>query len=256
MSLKHPLSRIRIGCAGWSIAAKHAHLFGQGASMLERYATRFDATEINSSFYRPHQHKTYVRWAESVPSDFRFSVKLPRSITHELRLQRCADPLDRFIDEINGLGRKLAGVLVQLPPSMAFDARVVSTFFAMLRRRTDAAIACEPRHAGWFGANAASIFERYAVNRVAADPALCNEAAKPGDHGGWRYWRWHGSPRIYYSDYPETALKELAAQAIRDAGPRVTRWIIFDNTAHGHATANAARLQELLTVSAPLKGHR
>ena len=224
--------------------------------MLERYATRFDATEINSSFYRPHQNKTYVRWAESVPPDFRFSAKLPKSISHELRLQRCADPLDRFIGEINGLGRKLAGILVQLPPSMAFDARIVSTFFAMLRRRTDVAIACEPRHASWFGANAALIFERHAVNRVAADPALCNEATRPGDHGGWRYWRWHGSPRIYYSDYPETVLKELATQVIRDAGPRVTRWIIFDNTAHGHATANAAKLQELLAGSAPPKGHR
>lgn len=252
--MKSARPRIRIGCAGWSIAAQHAHLFGQGASMLKRYATRFDATEINSSFYRPHQNKTYVRWADSVPADFRFSVKLPKSISHELRLQRCADPLDRFIEEIEGLGSKLQGILVQLPPSMAFNARIVSTFFAMLRRRTDAAIACEPRHVSWFGANAVPIFERHAVNRVAADPALCAEAVRPGDYGGWRYWRWHGSPRIYYSDYPETALSDLAMQAIRDARPRVTRWIIFDNTAHGHATVNAARLQDLLSVSATSKG--
>lgn len=256
MPVKLPRPRIRIGCAGWSIAAQHAHLFGQGASMLERYATRFYATEINSSFYRPHQNKTYARWAESVPVDFRFSVKLPKSISHELRLQHCADLLDRFIGEIDGLGSKLAGILVQLPPSMAFNARIVSTFFAMLRRRTDAAIACEPRHISWFDANAVSILERHAVNRVAADPALCAEAAKPGTHGGWRYWRWHGSPRIYYSDYPEAALSELAMQAVHDAPPEVTRWIIFDNTAHGHATANAARLQELLSLPVLPKGNR
>lgn len=224
--------------------------------MLERYATRFDTTEINSSFYRPHQNKTYARWADSVPPGFRFSVKLPKSISHELRLQRCADPLDRFIGEIEGLGNKLAGVLVQLPPSMAFDARIVATFFAVLRRRTDAAIACEPRHVSWFGAHAVSIFERHAVNRVAADPALCAEAAMPGAHGRWRYWRWHGSPRIYYSDYPDAALSELAMQAVRDARPGVTPWIIFDNTAHGHATANAARLQDLLSVPASAKGNR
>jgi uncharacterized protein YecE (DUF72 family) len=253
VAVKSPQPRIRIGCAGWSIAAQHAHLFGQGASMLERYATRFDATEINSSFYRPHQNKTYVRWADSVPADFRFSVKLPKSISHELRLQRCADPLDRFIGEIEGLGSKLKGILVQLPPSMAFDARVVSTFFAMLRRRTDVAIACEPRHVSWFDANAESIFERHAFNRVAADPALCVEAARPSNHGEWRYWRWHGSPRMYYSDYPETALNELAMQAIGDARPRITRWIIFDNTAHGHATTNAARLQDLLSPPVPSK---
>ena len=224
--------------------------------MLERYATRFDATEINSSFYRPHQRKTYARWADSVPPDFRFSVKLPKSISHELRLQRCAGPLDRFLGETDGLGSKLAGILVQLPPSMAFEARVAATFFAMLRRRTDVAIACEPRHPSWFGPGAVSLFERHAINRVAADPALCADAARPGAYGSWRYWRWHGSPRIYYSDYPEAALSELATQARRDARSEATPWIIFDNTAHGHATANAARLQQLLSASARQKGNR
>lgn len=248
-------THVRIGCAGWSIAAQHLHLFGQGASALERYATRFNATEINSSFYRPHQNKTYARWAQSVPSDFRFSVKLPRTISHELRLQQCAGLLDKFIGEIDGLGSKLAGILVQLPPSMGFDARIVSAFFAMLRRRTQSAIACEPRHASWFGTNPDPIFERHAVNRVAADPALCAEAASPGAYGRWRYWRWHGSPRIYYSDYSETALQELALQARRHARPRAKPWIIFDNTAHGHAAANAARLQALLSAPAPKGKH-
>ena len=224
--------------------------------MLERYATRFNATEINSSFYRAHQFKTYARWADSVPPDFRFSVKLPKLISHELRLQRSAHPLDRFIGEIDGLGTRLVGILVQLPPSMLFNARIVSTFFAMLRRRTEVAIACEPRHASWFGAGADSIFERHAVNRVAADPALCAQAASPGAHGTWRYWRWHGSPRIYYSDYPEAALAELAAQATREGRPGATPWVIFDNTAHGHATTNAARLQDLLSVSKPTRGSR
>ena len=256
MPVKRSRPRIRIGCAGWSIARQHAHLFDHGASMLERYATRFNATEINSSFYRPHQRKTYARWADSVPSDFRFSVKLPKSISHELRLQRCADPLDRFIGEIEGLGSKLAGILVQLPPSMTFDARVVSTFFTMLRRRTDVAIACEPRHPSWFAPNAVSLFERHAINRVAADPALCADAARPGAYGQWRYWRWHGSPRMYYSDYSDAALRELAIQANRDARSRATPWIIFDNTAHGHATANAAKLQQLLSAPARQKGDR
>ena len=40
---------------------------------LERYARRLSAAEINSSFYRPHQRKTYERWAASVPDDFRFA---------------------------------------------------------------------------------------------------------------------------------------------------------------------------------------
>ncbi|WP_155518861.1 DUF72 domain-containing protein, partial [Xanthomonas euvesicatoria] len=74
------IARVRCGCAGWSIPAADRAQFGEGASVLQRYATRFDAVEINSSFYRPHRASTYARWADSVPEDFRFSVKLPRSI--------------------------------------------------------------------------------------------------------------------------------------------------------------------------------
>src|SRR5690554_5249594 len=117
-------SPVRIGCAGWSIPSRHKHLFGEGGSHLARYATRFDVTEINSTFYRPHQPRTFERWAASVPARFRFSVKLPRQITHEARLLRTGDALTEFFDGVAGLGKKLGGVLVQLPPSLAFDARV------------------------------------------------------------------------------------------------------------------------------------
>jgi uncharacterized protein YecE (DUF72 family) len=244
--------RVRIGCAGWSIASQHAALFGPGDSALERYATRFDATEINSSFYRPHQRQTYARWAQSVPSGFRFSVKLPKSISHESRLQRCGTLLDQFMDGIDGLGRKLGGILVQLPPSLMFDARVAAMFFAMMRRRTRTAIACEPRHVTWFSKSADSIMERYAINRVAADPATpCAEAATPGSHGTWRYWRWHGSPRIYYSDYDDASLQKLAERVVAQTPKTGACWVIFDNTAHGFATTNAAQLQALLGQAAP-----
>src|SRR5205085_4945044 len=77
--------QFRVGCAGWSILSRHAGLFDAGASHLARYATRFDAVEVNSSFYRPHAQATYARWAASVPRRFRFSVKLPKAITHDAR---------------------------------------------------------------------------------------------------------------------------------------------------------------------------
>src|ERR1041385_3776235 len=119
MRNKAPIASVQpyIGCAGWSIPTAHARLFGDGDSMLSRYATRFNAVEINSCFYRPHQPKTYQRWAESVPADFRFSVKIPKLISHELALRRSGDALSRFFDEVAGLGSKLAGALLQLPPS-------------------------------------------------------------------------------------------------------------------------------------------
>ncbi len=243
------MERVAVGCAGWSIPAEHRGLFDDGDNMLARYATRFRVTEINSSFYRPHRPDTYARWAASVPAHFRFSVKIPRLISHELALRQCGPALDRFLAESGNLGSKLGGYLLQLPPSQILDMRVAATFFAMFRRRSTAPLVCEPRHPSWFTGPAEALLQRYGVSRVATDPPVVADALHPGPQSAWPYWRWHGSPRMYYSAYSETALQALAAE-VRDTGAASRRtWVMFDNTAHGFAVANAARLQELLPAT-------
>ena len=237
---------IRIGCAGWSSDLRSAQHFGEGASALARYATVFDCAEINSSFHRPHRPETYARWASAVPARFRFSVKLPKTITHEMRLERTGDALARFAEEVAGLGAKLGGLLVQLPPSLAYEARVASTFFSMLRRRFDVPVACEPRHASWFTDRADAVWLRRGIARVAADPAAHPGAGHPAGEGAWHYWRLHGAPRMYYSSYGEKSLQALATRLRAVARRNRPAWCIFDNTAHGHATANALRLRELV----------
>ena len=240
-------SRPLVGTAGWATPRQHAALFDAAPSGLARYATRFDAVEINSSFYRPHQRKTYAHWAASVPARFRFAVKLPKAISHDAGLRGAGPALDRFAREVDGLGGKLAVVLVQLPPSRAFDARTASTFFAMLRRRFDCGLACEPRHPSWFGDAADALWEKHAVARVAADPARFPEAAIAAGAGPWRYWRWHGSPVIYRSGYDDAALKALH-DAVRARTPRGARaFVVFDNTTLGHAAGDAARFAALAT---------
>ena len=236
---------IRIGCAGWSLRAGQSPLFGDGDSQLARYATRFDAVEINSSFHRPHQQKTYARWAASVPADFLFAVKMPRTITHDARLLGAGNAMTRFCDEVAGLGAKLGVVLVQLPPGLAFDARIAHAFFAALRRRTAAPIACEPRHATWFAPGVDALWKRHRIARVAADPPRIADASHVGGAGPLRYWRWHGSPRMYYSAYDDAALAALAAQMRTQASAGDLAWCIFDNTALGHAVTDAIRLQAL-----------
>ena len=230
----------RIGLAGWSVVAAHRALLGEGDNALARYATRFDCVEINSSFYRSHQPATYERWAQAVPAHFRFSVKLPQVITHELGLKRAREPLERFLDEIAGLGAKLGGVLVQLSPSLAWDGRVANAFFTLLRFRYAGALALEPRHASWFEPARDTFYRRFGIARVAADPPRPEGAADPaGDASQWRYFRWHGSPRMYYSSYDDARLRALADRLGRG---RKT-WCVFDNTAGGHAAGDAARLQ-------------
>jgi uncharacterized protein YecE (DUF72 family) len=221
-----------VGTAGWSIPKEHRERFGAGGSILTRYATRLNAVEINSSFYRPHKPATYARWAESVPEGFLFSVKMPKTITHEKRLKEVDALLESFLGECTVLGSKLGPLLVQLPPSLKFDPAI--RFFGTLRERFDGAVVCEPRHASWFTSEAEALFEKHRISRVAADPAPVSQAAEP--FGDLAYFRWHGSPRMYYSDYDDAALGALKKRLPKDA------WVIFDNTALGHATANALAL--------------
>jgi uncharacterized protein YecE (DUF72 family) len=233
--------RVRIGTAGWSIGSRYRTDFPGEGTHLERYATRFDAVEINSSFYRPHRVATYRRWAESVPADFRFAVKFPKRISHELRLGACADALHRFLEETGGLGDKLGVLLLQLPPSLAFDPGAVAAFLALCRSASAAPIVCEPRHASWFTGAADRLLADHRVARAAADPAPADGA---GDTGGWpglAYVRLHGSPVMYRSAYDDAVLDRYAVRLRRSSG-----WCIFDNTAAMAATGDALKLQARL----------
>ncbi len=231
-----------IGCAGWSIPKEVADRFPAEGSHLQRYAAVFPVVEINSSFYRPHKAQTYERWAASVPEHFRFSVKLPRTITHDARLANVEALLDSFAAEVAGLGPKLGCVLAQLPPKLAFDTRVAEAFFAQLQQRFSCMLACEARHPSWFAAGATDLLREAAITRVVADPA----AGQPGAHvptTATIYARLHGSPRVYYSSYSDDYLASLAADmAVHKAAGR-TVWCIFDNTASGAAMPNALDVQ-------------
>jgi uncharacterized protein YecE (DUF72 family) len=237
-----PAAPMLVGCAGWTIPREAGAAFPVEGSHLERYAAVFGAVEINSSFYRPHQAKTYARWAASVPGDFRFSVKLPRSITHDARLVGIDAPLARFALEAGALGDKLGCVLVQLPPKLAFDARVAADFFARLQDTFDCTIACEARHPSWFEQEAATaLLRERAITRVIADPAKGQE----GPHvptTSTIYVRLHGSPRIYYSSYAPDYLAQLARDMRVHAAAGRTVWTIFDNTASGAAVPDALAL--------------
>jgi uncharacterized protein YecE (DUF72 family) len=142
-----------------------------GGSHLERYARRLNAVEINSSFYRSHQRKTYERWAQATPSGFRFSVKVPKAMTHEHRLADCGTLLDHFVMEVTGLGDKLGVLLVQLPPKLAFERRVADRFFRDLHERIDTPVVCEPRHESWFTSEVNDWFVERRITRAAVDPA-------------------------------------------------------------------------------------
>src|SRR6185436_7826892 len=104
MGNSSPLSEYRVGTAGWAIPRAAADSFSEAGTALTRYAGRFNAVEINSTFHRTHRRRTLEKWAASVPGDFRFAIKLRKTITHVLRLAGSEGELEAFADEMSALG--------------------------------------------------------------------------------------------------------------------------------------------------------
>jgi uncharacterized protein YecE (DUF72 family) len=235
------MPKLHVGTAGWNIPRRVADQFPAEGSALQRYAARFSAAEINSTFHRSHQPQTFVRWATAVGEEFRFAVKLPKTISHGVRLVGAENLLETFLEEIRNVGSKTGPFLLQLPPSLNYDHNVAETFFGFLRKCTSQKVVCEPRHPSWFDAEADNLLASFDIARVAADPARVQEAGRPGGDRTLEYYRLHGAPRMYYSAYDQSFLSRLADTISQSRADEV--WCIFDNTVSGAAAENALEIQ-------------
>jgi len=233
----------RIGTAGWSVPRDNE----EQRTHLHRYSRIFSCVEINSSFYRPHRTATWARWSQETPSYFRFSIKAPKAITHEAKLHDSAHLLEAFFEQIKPMGEKTGPILFQLPPSLSFDLTIAEAFFYLLRKLYKGEVVLEPRHATWFTPSVNMLLKEKEITRVAADPPKGDPtAADPGGDTGLIYYRLHGAPNTYYSNYEEDFLTTLASRI----KAQDNLWVIFDNTALSHAYSNALRLQALIASSA------
>jgi uncharacterized protein YecE (DUF72 family) len=225
-----------IGTAAWSIPKAVADRFPQAGSSLSRYAAVFKGVEINSTFYRRHRTTTFQRWADSVPDDFRFAVKMPKVITHDRQLKNLEEPFEAFLTDIAPLQNKLGPLLCQLPPSLAFHENDAAGAFAAVRACHAGSIVLEARHVSWSSDQALALLGEFLVDRVLADPSRvwhAQDFRQPP-----RYVRLHGSPKVYYSSYSPADIGHYLQRLAPDS------WCIFDNTAAGAAAENALTMLE------------
>ena len=217
--------------------------FDSAGTHLQRYARSLRCAEINSSFYRPHAAATYAKWRDSTPPDFRFAVKMPRTITHELKLQDAREPLVAFLAQTDGLAQKRGPILVQLPPSLSFDATVVIPFLDLVRQVYDGPVVCEPRHATWFSPPVASLLEHTESHESRPIRHRCRQ--QPFPRAGraspiFGCTAHHGSPG---HDTTRTTSRRLRL-TVRSIATAAEVWCVFDNTASGAAIENAWELRE------------
>src|SRR5512139_1289676 len=133
---------IWIGTSGYSYPEWKGSFYPEtlpAAKMLPYYAERFSTVEINATFYRMPTARLLAGWAAQTPDGFSFTLKAPRRITHDAKLQRCEDVLHAFLDAAETLGPKLGVLLFQLPPSFRKEVAVLRAFLALLPHGTRAA---------------------------------------------------------------------------------------------------------------------
>lgn len=237
---------VKVGTSGWSYAHWQGVFYPADwpkSKWLEYYAQHFSTVELNASFYRLPKPGTFENWEHRTPDDFLWSVKASKFITHTKRLKEPREPLERLYTTATGLGKKLAVVLFQLPPNLAFDAIICKRFCEFLNPKLRHTL--EVRHESWINEKAFEILRDHGVAWCIADTAgryPYHEAVT----ADFVYIRLHGSRKLYASDYCE---EELLVWAEKIKAWEKETFVYFDNDFEGRAVQNARRLKEILAIA-------
>lgn len=236
---------IYVGTSGWNYRHWRGNFYPLGLAQskwLEHYATFFDSVELNVTFYRLVKKETFQNWRKATPPKFYFAAKGSRFITHIKRLKETKEPLDLFVDNARGLGKKLAVVLWQLPPSFKKDIPRLERFLKLLAK-TRLRHSFELRNETWFDRDTCRLFAKYNICLcIANSPGFSFSKVITAD---FLYLRFHGSKQLYGSNYSDKELKEWAKFA-REYKKDKDIFAFFNNDAQGYAVKNALRFRELL----------
>jgi len=236
--------RLFIGTSGWNYAHWSEGVFyPPGLSQnkwLQYYTDFFNSVELNVTFYRLVQKKTFQNWYKRTPRDFYFVAKGSRFITHIKKIKAVKEPLSLFIESAINLKEKLAAILWQLPPSLKKDLKRLETFLKLLKK-TKIRQVFEFRNESWFDKETYALLKEYNTCLCIAHsnrfPCVKEVTAD------FLYLRFHGGESLYSSNYPDKELKEWADFV---KGTKKDIFVFFNNDAYGYAVKDALRFRELL----------
>ena len=234
-----------IGCSGFSNADWKGLIYpekGSSRDYLKLYAGYFNAVEINSTFYRTPTAKTLEHWYSETPEGFKFFIKIPKNITHLRLMKGCKAEIAEFCRFISvSLREKLAGFLFQMPPSFKNDEENA----ALIMSEPDPSFlnVAEFRHISWWTQEACSrLAERNIIFSGVSFPSGLPEKVVI-NNPKYLYYRLHGKPVLYKSEYPENVLEDLARE-LKESG-RIC-FVFFNNTWGSSAVHNGLFLSRLL----------
>jgi uncharacterized protein YecE (DUF72 family) len=247
------VSNILLGTSGWSYREWEGNFYLKGSreSKLHAYTRVFKTAEIDSTFYRNPTRGTVLGWLKYTPSDFTFTAKLPKTITHDKALGLKKDvrsDLKEFLELMLPLQQagKLGCLLIQLPPKYAYNPQNLQSFFELLDPRFR--YAAEFRNPSWLvpETETLQLLRRYGVAYTVVDePLLPPEVHLTADFSYFR-WHGHGSPVWFDYRYSSTQLEEWAPKIRETAGKVKKLYGYFNNHYHGYAPENCLELLERL----------
>lgn len=238
---------IHIGTSGWH----YKHWLGDfyperhsASKMFSWYAREFETVEINNSFYRLPDEKTFQHWKDSAPPGFIFAVKASRFITHIKRLKDVSASVELLFQRARPLGSTLGPILFQLPPNWKLNLERLRDFLAILPRNHKYAL--EFRDQSWCTEQVYDLLRKHNV-------AFCihdwREMAWPRVlTADFTYIRFHGSGSRYGGDYPQETLQYWAGLVRKWESQIGEFFAYFNNDIGGHAIRNAQSLRRMLGV--------
>jgi len=237
-----------IGCSGFYNKAWKGEFYPEGLAQknwFAYYSGEFNTIELNVTFYRFPQYKTLRAWYEKSPPGFCFSVKAPRLITHFKQFSSCESLLKDFYNVVReGLGDKLGTLLFQLPPSFKYSEENLGKILSSLD--TTFTNTLEFRDPAWWNDLVMQrLTEAGVVFSGISHPTLPDPLINSGRD---LYYRFHGIPDLYFSEYSLSIIEQFAAKLLSLKNIR-NAFIYFNNTALLGAIHNARSLKKLLEGS-------
>lgn len=236
-----------VGCSGFTEGSWKGYFYPEelpSKEYLSYYSTKVNAVEINSTFYRRPTLKTLEKWHESTEKNFKFFIKIPKTISHVKKLQDTKEEVDVFCEHISsGLKEKLAGFLFQLPPSYHFTDENLEQLITTVDDNYLNVV--EFRHQSWWNDK---VLKKLQVNKivfagVSFPKDIPDEVMINNDH--FLYYRLHGVPVLFKSEYSEEKLQIIAEKIKRFEG---TSFVFFNNTWGIAGIKNALELQQILKL--------
>jgi len=237
--------KLIIGTSGYSYNHWKSKFYPKGlpaSEWLEYYSKKFSSVELNYTFYKLPEEKTFISWNKKTPESFIFSIKASRFITHIKRLKDSGPSIKLLIQRLKTIRKKLGPILFQLPPNFALNKERLEDFVSVLPKKYD--FVFEFRDPSWFDEKVFEILKKRKLGFCIYNmPGMDCPHAVTSD---FVYIRFHGSGEIYSSNYTDKQLKLWAAKIKGFLKNNLDVYVYFNNDANAFAINNALKLKQLL----------